>query len=78
MVNKISSVVFLGLAINRSTITMRNYTASNWSQGHYHAQARELLRLKSPITIVSSNVPEQEPPYYKSMEWKHVFITNEG
>jgi hypothetical protein len=31
---------------------------------------------KSPTTIVSSKVSDQEPSYYKPMDWKHVFATH--
>jgi hypothetical protein len=49
------------------TLLMFDPKASN------SAQTRELLRLKSSNTALSSNVPDQEPPYSKFMDQNHFF-----
>jgi hypothetical protein len=39
------------------------------------AQTREILKLNSPTTALNSKVPNQEPPYCKSIDQNHVLIT---
>jgi hypothetical protein len=38
--------------------------------------SKEIIETKIPSTALSSMVPDQEPPYCKSMDQNHVSITH--
>jgi hypothetical protein len=55
---------------------MCNYTLVIMIPSPVSCVIKGVIKTKSPTTIVSSKVSDQEPFYYKPMDWKHVFVTH--
>jgi hypothetical protein len=58
--------------------TLRNYTPSDWSQGHHTVRKQEKINTKSPTTAESSKGPKSyhRSYMYWTQLWAHVFISH--